>query len=153
VLLSATLYAAASVEWTSDPSVSILRRAATAVGFAPGRRDCETQLYWQAATAMLLALGSSEVVSGASDDDMREAQRHLQVGLRFLVMFCRDESPVSVIESLGPALFLFILALLRSGQHDVIQRILDRIAPRDIKSDTLRQIIPESAREPAPAYT
>lgn len=84
---------------------------------------------------------------------MREAQRHLQVGLRFLVAFCRNESPSSVIESLGPAIFLFILALLRSGQHTVIRNILDRIAPRDIKTDTSHQAVPDSTREPTGAYT
>ena len=150
ILLSATLHAAASMEWTLDPAFPILRRAGAALGFAPGRRDFETQLYWQAATAMLLALSSSDVVHGASDDEMREAQGHLQVGLRFLAVFCRDESPAGMIESLGPPLFLFVLALLRSGQHAVIQNMMDRIGRKPVLS---RQIIQDDAREPAPAYS
>jgi hypothetical protein len=128
LLLTATLQAAASIECTPAPFIPVLRRASAALGYAPGSRDGEAQSYWQAAMAMLLALDSSDTVSGASDQEMLEAQHHLHIALTFLSGYCRNESPAAMVEALGPALFLFILALQRSGQQGVIGTAMERIA-------------------------
>jgi len=104
---------------------------------------------------MLVALGSSDTVSDASDEEMLEAQRHLRVALTFLSGHCRDESPVTMFETFGPALFLLILALLRSGQHDIVQAITDRIMSvraqplpprqsRNLEDPVGLQLVPES---------
>jgi len=140
LLLSATLHAAVSMECIPDQAIPVLRRAAATLGYAPGSRDAEFQLYWRAAMATLLALGSSDVVAGASDWEMREAQRHLHAALIFLSGHCRDESPVTMVEAFGPTLFLFILALLRSGQHGTVQAVMDRIAAARSKPAVPRQI-------------
>lgn len=127
LLLSATLHAAVSMECLHDQAIPVLKRAISALGYAPGNRDAESQLYWRAAMAMLVALGSSDAVSGASDEEMLEGQHYLHAALTFLSGYCRDESPATMVETLGPALFLLILALLRSGQRDTVQAITDRI--------------------------
>ena len=128
LLLTATLQAAASIECIPAPFIPVLRRASAALGYAPGSRDGDAQSYWQAAMAMLLALDSSDTVSGASDQEMLNAQHDLHAALTFLSGYCRNESPAAMVEALGPALFLFILALQRSGQQGVIQAAMDRIA-------------------------
>jgi hypothetical protein len=128
LLLTATLQAAASIECTPAPFIPVLKRASAALGYAPGTREAEAQSYWQAAMAMLLALDASDTVSGASDQEMLEAQHHLHVALAFLSGYCRSERPAAMVEALGPALFLFILALQRSGQQSVIQAAMDQIA-------------------------
>ena len=115
LLLSASLHAAVSTDCVPDRAFPALKRAAAALGCAPGR-DTETQMYWRALMAMLPALCSSDAVSSASDEEMLEAQRYLHIGLTFLAGYCRDESPAGMTESVGPPLFLFILALLKSGQ-------------------------------------
>jgi hypothetical protein len=115
------------MECPPDQAIPVLKRAAAALGYAPGDRDAEFQLYWRAAMAVLVALGSSDAVSGASDEEMLQAQHHLHVALTFLSGYCRDESPVRMVETLGPTLFLLILALLRSGQHGTVQAVTDRI--------------------------
>lgn len=126
LLLSATLQAAASIECPPGIAIPVLKRAAAALGYAPG--GGETRTYWQAAMALLLALDASDAVSSASDEEMLTAQHHLQVALRFLSGYCQEENPATVAEALGPGLFLFILTLLRSGQHAVVQAVMDRIA-------------------------
>ena len=130
LLLTATLQAAAAIECTPAPFIPVLKRASAALGYAPGGRDQEAQSYWQAAMAMLLALDSSDAVGGASDQEMLDAQHDLHIALTFLSGYCRSESPAAMVEALGPALFLFILALQRSGQQGVIQAVMERIATR-----------------------
>jgi hypothetical protein len=139
LLLSATFHAAVSMECIPDQVMPVLRRAGAGLGYVPGNRDAETQLYWRVAMAMLLALNSSDVISSASDEEMLEAQRHLHVALTFLSAYCRDESPAAVVETLGPALFLLILALLRSGQRGTVQAITDHIMSVRNKSATPRR--------------
>lgn len=139
LLLSATFHAAVSMECLHDQAIPVLNRAIAALGYAPGNRDAESQMYWQAAMAMLVALASSDAVSGASDDEMLEAQHYLHAALTFLSGYCRDESPATMVETLGPALFLFILALLRSGQRGTIQAITARITSVRNRSATQRQ--------------
>jgi hypothetical protein len=68
------------------------------------------------------------VISAASDDDMREAQRHLHAALNLLLEFRGNSSPENIIESLGPAIFLFIMTLLRSGQRTALEAVMGRIA-------------------------
>jgi len=140
LLLAATFHAALSIECPAEPTIGILKRAAAALGVAPGGRDGEMELYWRTAMAMLAALGPSDVISHASDEEMLEAQRHLHVALTFLSGYCREERPVTMVEALGPALFLFILALLRSGQHDTVQAVMDRITAARGKPALPRQI-------------
>jgi hypothetical protein len=127
LLLSATLHAAVSMECLPDQVIPVLKRAAAALGYAPGNREADCQLYWRTAMAMLLALGSTDAVLRASDEEMLEAQHHLHIALTFLSGCCRDESPAVMVETIGPALFLLVLALLRSGQHGVVQAATDRI--------------------------
>lgn len=144
LLLSATLHAAIAIECPPEPAMVVLKRAAAALGCSPGTREAETQLYWQTAMTVVLALGTSDVITGASDDEMLEAQRHLHVSLKFLSGYCRNESPVWMIDSLGPPLFLFILALLRSGQHSVIETVINGMA-------TVRPAAPPRATQPSQA--
>lgn len=139
LLLSATLHAAVSMECVPDQAIPVLKRAAAALGYAPGNRDAESQLYWRAAMAMLVALGSSDAVARACDEEMLQAQHHLHVALTFLSGYCRDESPVTMVEALGPTLFLLILALLRSDQHGTVQAVTDRIMSVRGKSAFPRQ--------------
>ena len=150
LLLSASLHAAVSVECIPDRAFPALNRAAAALGCAPGR-DSEAQLYWRALMAMLPALCSSDAISSASEEQMLEAQRYLHIGLKFLSGYCRDESPAGMTESVGPPLFLFILALLRSGQQTVIQAVMNRIADVRNKAAPFRQAgIPDGGSESQP---
>lgn len=139
LLLALALHTAVSIECIPGIALPVLRRAAAALGYGPGIRDAETLLYWQTAMTMLLALGSSDVISSASDGEMLGAQRHLHVALIFLSGYCRDENPAAMVEALGPALFLFILALFRSGQHSTVQAVMDRIVAAPSKSAVPRQ--------------
>jgi hypothetical protein len=130
LLLSATYSAAISIECSTESmkaALTVLERATRAFG-RPSQDRVETQAHWRIAMAMLQMLGSSDVISAASDKELREAQRHLQLALEFLLEFRRSESADNIVDSLGPHIYLFMVTLLRSGQRHLLEAVMNCIA-------------------------
>jgi hypothetical protein len=136
LMLSAAACAAASIEnplGSTQTTFAVLQRALAAMG-----RTSENQgdmgALWRIATTILLMLGSSDVISTASEEELREAQHHLRAALKFLSDFRGNESADSVIDSLGPPIFLFMMTLLRSGQRSTLETAMDRIAAAQLEA-------------------
>ena len=128
LLLSAYQAAAEAFESPAESmkgSLTVLERAFAALGWSGDKREMEARL--RVITALLLMLGSSDAILTSSDEDLREARGHLGGALDFLLDFRGVESRDSVIDTLGPPIFLFMVTLLRSGQRDVLERVMDHI--------------------------
>jgi hypothetical protein len=80
------------------------------------------------AIAVSLALGFSDVVSAATDRELRETQRYLNSTLKYLFEFRGNQSADFIIDTMGPLLFLFIMTLLRSGQRSTLDEAMARIS-------------------------
>ncbi len=87
------------------------------------RRLCHT------VAIMALALEASDLICKAETAQMRMAQRYLGIAITFLDS--RNEKRGQLIEAIGPALFAYILALIRSGQNAALERIATRIGQMD----------------------
>jgi len=130
LLLTACDCAAISIDSpfnSLNTGLAVFERAAAELGYT-SRNRADAQAYWHLAMAVLVALGPSDAVSNCSDEDMKKAQRHLQIALKFVLDFRGDENVDTVVDSLGPPIFLFIVTLLRSGQRGLLETILNHIA-------------------------
>ena len=128
MLLQAALCVGAAVE-TGDVSQrvatkALLDRALSKLRLArDGTNDSGlADQLWQLLNIIGSVLDSSDLIREASDDELRIAQRHLSVAMEFL-SGCSDASDVPS-ETLGSQLFLFFLTLLRSGQADMLDRMM-----------------------------
>ena len=129
LMLCATACATAPIEnppASTKTMLAVLQRASTALGQASENQN-EAEASWRIAMALLPVLASSDVVSAASDGELREAQRHLGAAFAFLSNFRGNESMDAVIDSLGPPIFLYVMTLLRSGQHSLLETVMNRI--------------------------
>jgi len=129
LMLCAAACATASIEnspASTKTTLAVLQRATAALGQASENQN-EAEVLWRIAMALLPVLASSDVVSAASEGELREAQRHLGAALEFLSNFRGNETMDAVIDSLGPPIFLFVMTLLRSGQHSLLQTVMNRI--------------------------
>jgi hypothetical protein len=107
-------------------SPAVLERAIAGLGWTGEKRAMDA--HWRIVSALLLVLGTSDAISAASDKELREARGHLGGALSFLSEFRGSESMDSVIDALGPPIFLFQVTLLRSGQREVLERVMDHVA-------------------------
>ena len=126
-LVSAAFHAAACIGGASDSArmaLMILERASIKLGYDDDH-GTQAQSGWRLVMTVLLALDGSDLVPAASEEEMRNAQTRLSLSLRFLRR-CAD-SPDTLVECLGAPLFLFILALLRSGQQSILDALQDRM--------------------------
>jgi hypothetical protein len=129
-MLCAAACATASIEnspASTKTALAVLQRASAALGQV-SENQSETEALWRIAMALLPVLASSDVVSAASEGDLREAQRHLGAALEFLSDFRGNETVDAVIESLGPPIFLFVMTLLRSGQHALLETVMNHVS-------------------------
>jgi hypothetical protein len=130
LMLCAAACATASIEnspASTKTALAVLQRASAALGQV-SENQSETEALWRIAMALLPVLASSDVVSAASEGDLREAQRHLGAALEFLSDFRGNETVDAVIESLGPPIFLFVMTLLRSGQHALLETVMNHVS-------------------------
>ena len=132
-LVSAAFHAAACIGGASDSAkiaLTVLERASVKLGYDDDH-GTQAQSGWRLVMTVLLALDGSDLVSAASEQEIRDAQTRLSLSLRFLRR-CAD-SPDTLVECLGAPLFLFILAMVRSGQHTVLDTVQDEMerAARD----------------------
>ena len=131
LLLQAALCAGAAVDIEAAPGhlalIPLLNRAFSKLGLArhgvndPGMAD---QL-WHLLGIIASVLDTSDLIRQAHDDELRTAQRHLGTAMEFLSD--GGDAPETFAEILGPQLFLFFLTLLRSGQADTLERIMDYV--------------------------
>jgi hypothetical protein len=128
LLLTACNCAAISIDgpFSVNTGLAVFERAAAELGYT-SRNRADTQAHWYLGMAVLAALGSSDAISSCSDEDMKKAQHHLQVALRFVLDFRGDENVETVIDSLGPPIFLIMVTLLRSGQLGLLKTITNHI--------------------------
>jgi len=135
-LVSAAFHAAACIGGASDSAkiaLTVLERASVKLGYDDDH-GTQAQSGWRLVMAVLLALDGSDLVSAASEEEIRDAQNRLSLSLRFLRR-CAD-SPDTLVECLGAPLFVFILALVRSGQHAVLNAAQDRMERAVGEQDT-----------------
>ncbi|HWY64577.1 MAG TPA: hypothetical protein VNX61_05135 [Rhizomicrobium sp.] len=111
---------------STKTTLAVLQRASAALGQVSENQN-ETEALWRIAMALLPVLASSDVVSAASEGELRQAQRHLGAAFEFLSNFRGNEPMDAVIDSLGPPIFLFVMTLLRSGQHSLLETVMNRI--------------------------
>jgi hypothetical protein len=129
LLLSACQAAAGAVEspaGSMKASLAVAERALADLGWSGEKREMDA--HWRMVLALLLVLGTSDAISAASDQELREARGHLGGALALLSEFRGAESRDSVIDTLGPPIFLFLVTLLRSGQRDVLESVMDHVA-------------------------
>jgi hypothetical protein len=117
----------------TDIILRALRRFSHANGDEPDDGTAERLLLL--IRAMGAALETSNLISTASDADLREAQHYLCIAGRFLQACAGGDGPPGSItedeplwsnwlaERIGPSLFLLILVMLRSGRRDALERI------------------------------
>jgi len=128
LLLQAAICVGAAVEIGDEPhraaTLALLDRALSKLRLTrDGANGSELagQL-WQLLNITASTLDSSDLVREASDDELLMAQRHLGLAMDFL-SGCGD-LPEKLSDTLGPQLFLFFLTLLRSGQADMLDRVM-----------------------------
>ena len=129
LLLSACRAAAGAVEspaGSMKPALAVMERALAGLGWSGEKREMEA--HWRMLAALMLVLGASDAISAASDDELREARGHLGGALALLSEFRGAESQDSVIDTLGPPIFLFLVTLLRSGQRELLESVMDHVA-------------------------
>lgn len=82
-------------------------------------------------TMIVLGMGleSSALMKAAADSELLEAQAYLSRGLLFLTPRAAERQLLA--ENFGLPLFIFILALLRSAQGSLLERIAARIEDMD----------------------
>jgi hypothetical protein len=118
---------AAGVESRDFPAaLKLLDRALARLGY--GKRG-RTEVFCRTLILLSLGLESSALLKQAADSELVEAQAWLARGLLFLAPLAA-ERPL-LVGNFGLPLFLFILALLRSGQGTVLERIAARIEELD----------------------
>ena len=78
---------------------------------------------------MAMALETTDLIRNAKSGEIKEAQHYLTIATIFLDD--RMEKRGQLIQAIGPALFAFILALLRSGQNATLESIAARIEEVD----------------------
>jgi hypothetical protein len=111
-------------------TLKLLDRALARVNYGEPSR---TEAFCRTLILLSLGLESSALLKTAADSDLIDAQAWLARGLLFLAPSAAERRLLT--ENFGLPLFLFILALLRSGQGTVLERIaarteaLDRSAP------------------------
>ncbi len=131
LLLQAALCIGAAVEIDDDRQrnaiMTLLHRALEKLGLA--RHGANDSTLADQLCHLLNIIGSvldsSDLVREASDEDLRQAQRHL--GIAMALLDDCDEPPEPVVEILGRQLFLFLLALHRSGQIQTLDRLMARL--------------------------
>jgi hypothetical protein len=127
LLLQAVLCVGAAVETENSSQrtsvTALLDRALSKLGLArPGANDSGlADQLWHLLGIIGAMLDASELMRGASDDELHAAQHYLGVAMAFL-RDCSDPSQ-PIIETLGPQLFLFFLTLLHSGQGRTLDRL------------------------------
>lgn len=129
LLLEAVLAMGGAIEFeTRNSSVALkfLERALARLAY--GRRG-RMESFCRVLIVLSLGLESSTLLKAAADTDLIEAQGYLARGLTFLAPRGADRRLLA--ESFGLPLFTFILAMLRSGQGRVLERIAARIEAVD----------------------
>jgi len=107
-------------------ALKLLERSLTRLGY--GRRG-RTEAFCRTLIVLSLGLESSSLLKQATDSELVEAQAWLSRGLLFLAPLSAERRLLA--DSFGLTLFTFILALLRSGQGMVLERIASRIEALD----------------------
>jgi len=107
-------------------ALKLLERALARLGY--GRRG-RTESFCRTLIVLGTGLESSAVMKSAADSELLEAQGYLARGLLFMAPKAADRRLLA--ESFGLPLVIFILALLRSGQGTVLERIAARIEEVD----------------------
>jgi hypothetical protein len=106
--------------------LKLLDRALARLGY--GKRG-RTETFCRTLILLSFGLESSALLKQAADSELIEAQAWLARGMLFLAP--RSDERRLLAENFGLLLFLFILALLRSGQGTVLERIAARIEELD----------------------
>jgi hypothetical protein len=141
VLLQAMLGAAGAVrpDDADRPMLLMLAGAARRLDIPAGDSTQRVRQFWQMAQLLTCGLAATDLLAQASDEEMLQAQEYLRRTLRFIADSVDDEIEV-VVRLLGETVFLYVLALLRSGQNAVLEAVAARMA------DTRRQ--PAQQSEP-----
>jgi hypothetical protein len=112
--------AALDVEATTPASVlPILETALAKLGHAKKERNELARHLWQLVSLAVAALETSSLIRDASDEHLTEAQRYLLTATRFLEDCGADRHFLA--EKLAPSLFLYLLAMLHSGQETALE--------------------------------
>ncbi|HEY4075313.1 MAG TPA: hypothetical protein VGM26_00140 [Rhizomicrobium sp.] len=119
--------AALDVDAAAPASVlPILETALAKLGHAKRERGELARHLWQLVSLAVAALETSSLIRDASDEHLAQAQHYLSAGLRFL-QACGADSHF-LAEQLAPSLFLYLLAMLHSGQEAALQTAAKQIA-------------------------
>ena len=125
LLQQAALAAAAALapDEGSQTALALLERVAVRLGLGKS----QARPFWHQMQVTAGALASSDLIPRASDAEMARAQRLLRSALDFIQESSEAESRALVAEALGETLFIYILALICSGQDAILEDALARI--------------------------
>jgi len=97
----------------------ILETALAKLGYAGKGQSERGRTLWRLISLAIAALETSSLVRDASDEHLVTAQSYLRTAIRFLED-C-DAQRTLVIEEASASLFLYLLAMLHSGQTAVLE--------------------------------
>jgi len=129
LLLEAVLAMGGVIEFETrnfSAALKFLERALARLGYG---RLGRTESFCRTLIVLGTGLESSALMKSAADSELLEAQGYLARGLMFLAPKAADRQLLA--KSFGLPLFIFILALLRSGQSSVLERMAARIENMD----------------------
>lgn len=86
--------------------------------------------YWLLAQATAASLADSALLQHASDEELHRAQQIAGLGLDFVWKNSDADGRADIVKALGEPLFLYVLAMLCSGQDAALDRALDWMAAR-----------------------
>lgn len=125
LLQQAALAAAAALapDEGSQAALALLERVAVRLGLAKS----QARPFWHQVQMTAGVLAASDLIRRAGDAEMARAQRLLRSALDFIQESGEAENRALVAEALGETLFLYILALLCSGQDAILEDAQARI--------------------------
>ena len=142
VLLRATLALSATLVPDDGDAATITRVVERALAWISRTNSLSTreddraaEHLWLTVRIMCNALENSDLVSATSDEQLREAQKYLQIAGR-LLQKCDDRSleddeetawPIWLAERMAGPAFLLIVVLLRSGYQPMLDEIASRL--------------------------
>jgi hypothetical protein len=106
----------------------ILENALAKLGHAKRERSELARHLWQVVSLAVVTLEISSLIRDASDEHLTQAQRYLRTTICFLED-C-DADRLFLAEKLAPSLFLYLLAMLHSGQEAALEAVAKHIADK-----------------------
>ena len=124
---SLNMAAAFATEHQGNAGLKYLESASLHLGLL---ESAAARQYWLLVQATTKGLADSALLQQASDEELQRAQLITGQSLDFIWQNSGADDRADVVKALGETVFLYVLAMLCSGQDAVLDRALDWMAAR-----------------------